>query len=216
MSFGIRALAWVGVASVGLCHSAHAQPETYRFVPESSFVYVRLRPAPTLLSGLSHKHIVRASTFEGTVRYDPEDLARCAVRLSFPVASLVVDAPEDRKRIGLKDSLSPSDRADVRKNMLDEDQLHAEAHTSIRFVSTGCKKLADGRVQVSGGLTVRGKTAQISVPLLVAFADGLFHADGEVVLDHQAFGFKPYSAALGTLKNQAELRFGVEITGVRQ
>ena len=195
---------------------AFADPTIYRYELESSFLYVRLRPAATLLSGLSHRHIVRASSFEGSVSYDPDHPEQCAIELSFSVASLVVDAPSDRKRIGFQDILSESDRNDVRDNMMDDDQLNAAQHPMIRFSSRGCQKLADGRIQVDGGLTVRQKTAPISVPLGVVFVDDMFHAEGELVLPHSAFGFEPYSAALGTLKNHAELRFGIEITGVRK
>ena len=210
---------WCGsilLALGGLPGAALAEPRTYQFLPESSFLYVRLRPAPTLLSGLSHKHIVRAPTFEGAVLYDRDDPSTCKIQLGFPVASLVVDAPADRKRVGLGDMLSPSEREDVRENMLAEDQLHAQANPSVRFASRACQKLADGRVRVDGGLTVRGKTVAVSVPLALTFAENLLHAEGELTLDHSAFGFEPYSAALGTLKNHAELRFGIEVTGAHE
>lgn len=194
---------------------AGAEPMRYRFLPDSSFLTVRLRPAPTLLSGLSHKHVVRAPAFDGFVEYDREQPDQCTVQVRFPVASLVVDAPSDRKRSGFKDTLSDSDREDIRENMLDDDQLNAVVHKEIRFDSTSCGALPDGRIQVKGSLTIRGKTAPISVALHVAFADGQFHAEGEFTLEHQVFGFKPYSAALGTLKNHPELKFGVEVTGQR-
>lgn len=216
MSTVDRLRGWVCCALVGLPNAAFAEPLTYRFQAESSFLYVRLRPAPTLLSGLSHKHIVRAPTFEGAVVYDRDDPGACRIQLWFSVASLVVDAPADRKRVGLEGDLSPSDREDIRENMLAEDQLHARENPSVRFVSTGCKKLGSGQVRVDGGLTIRGRTVPVSVPLLVVFAENLFHAEGELTLDHAAFGFEPYSAALGALKNHAELRFGIEITGAHE
>lgn len=212
MGFALRFILGAALLATFL-RPASAAPQTYRYQPDSSFLYVRLRPAPTLLSGLSHKHIIRAKTFDGSVVYDREDPKACAIKLSFDVNALVVDAPEDRKRVGLDDSLSDGDRKDVRENMLDDDQLHAKKHPTVVFASTVCTVMADGRVQVDGDLTVRGKTVQISVPMQVTFAENLFHAEGELTLHHEAFGFEPYSAALGTLKNHAELRFGIEITG---
>jgi polyisoprenoid-binding protein YceI len=188
-------------------------PTTYRMVPEQSDVYVQLRPAKTLLSGLSHRHVIVARTFDGTVTYGPPE--DCRISVTVPVSELEVDPEEKRAELGFDKKLSEGDKRDIRRNMLKPDQLWGDRHPMIRFESDSCTDYGEGRVLVRGKMTIRGVGKQLDLPLRVRFDDQGLWAEVAFTQVHEDFGFEPYSAALGALKNDRPIRFNVRIRAER-
>lgn len=188
-----------------------AAPTTYRWDPAQSQVYVQVFKADTLLSGLSHDHVVRATEMRGTLHWDPADPTTCKATVEVPVATLAVDEDTLRQRLGYPLNLSDSDKETVRRHMLAEDQLHADAHPLIRFQSDAC--LAGpkpGVIAASGQLTVRGQSKTFELRLSVTEESGGLRVKSSFEAVHRDFGFKPYSALLGTLKNAETLRFTLD------
>lgn len=81
---------------------------------------------------------------------------------------LDTDRPErSRVRVEVRVA-SVSTGEQVRDRMLQsEDFFHAARHPSMAFVSTTAARLADGRVSVTGDLTIRGVTRRVTVPVMV-------------------------------------------------
>lgn len=178
------------------------------------FVMV-LKDESTVLSGLSHNHVIQAKGWSGTATWNVDDPGACAVELTVPVDQLDVDPQWLRDRVGYTQKLKDSDRETIRKNMLAADQLDAARHSTIRFVATRCQGAA-GAYKVTGDLTLRGRTAPVTA-LMKVEADGqAFSASGRLETTHTAFGFQPYAAPFGALKNRDELQFVIQVEGRAQ
>ncbi len=182
--------------------------------PARSDVYVQLKPDEgTLLSGLSHEHVIVAERFDGEVRYGPEG---CRVDVRVPVSGLVVDPPAKRKALGFEKDLSEKDIKKIDRNMRAKDQLWTDRYGEIRYQAERCRELEPGVLEISGKLTLRGVTLALSLPVKVdATADGL-RARVDFERTHGDFGFSPYKAFLGTLKNADSLKFHVDIHARRR
>ncbi len=84
-------------------------------------------------------------TLQGTIRYDPEDLASSGVEVVIDAATINTD----------------NDQRD--EHLRSADFLDVENHPTIVFKSTMVEKSDDGFV-VTGGLTMRGVTKEVSFP----------------------------------------------------
>jgi hypothetical protein len=89
---------------------------------------------------------------------------------------------------------------------IQNDVLETKKHTDIRFVSTSVEGSGDAYT-VRGDLTLHGKTRSISAN--VKKQGSRFVT--EVRLHQPDFGIKPYSAALGALKVQADVIVEVSV-----
>lgn len=191
-----------------------AQPATYTFDAAESWLVVKLTKKG-LAAALAHDHVVRAAAFSGSVVYDPDDLSTCAVQITIPVEELTVDVPADLERMGMGTGPDEGDRAKIKKNMLAKGQLHAEAHPTITYQSTTCQATGE-QLTATGSLTIRGVSKSIAVPLNVALDGNRFTAQGQFTVSHRDFGMKPYSAALGTIKNDDPLEFHLNLVATKR
>ncbi|NJK89711.1 MAG: YceI family protein [Myxococcales bacterium] len=132
-----------------------------------------------------------------------------------PVDALIVDPPEKRRELQFSKSVSEGDREKIRRNMLAKGQLWAERHPTIRFDAGRCERIREGDILVRGNLSVRGVASQVDLPMSVAFDEGTLRARVGFDKTHADFGFKPYSAALGALKNADVLSFYVDLRATR-
>lgn len=189
-------------------------PVTYKLDPSKGFVYIQVFKDPTTLaSGLSHDHVIRAMGWTGAVTWDPANPATCKVDINVPVAQLLVDAPEMRKKVGYDTVLDDSQREDVTKNMLSDEQLDGKKYPNITFKATKCEGTGDS-VKVTGGLTIHGVTKTVTVPMKVTNGDA-FTAKGSLHILATDYGFEPYSALLGQLKNQNDMTLTIDVVGAR-
>lgn len=188
-------------------------PRSYTLNPATSLVYVQVFKDPdTLASGLSHDHVIKATGFSGTVTWDAADPSTCKVDVTVPVKGLVVDLPEMRKKVGYDSELSESQRADVTKNMLSKEQLDGNTYPNITFKGTKCAA-SGGSVNVSGTINIRGKDKAITVPMKISTVDKSLSASGTFKVNATDFGFEPYTALLGQLKNKNEMSFTLDFKG---
>ncbi len=187
---------------------------TYTFDPAESWLVVKLTRAG-LASALAHDHVVRAAVFSGSMVYDPQDAAACRVRITIPVEDLVVDAAADRERLGTTEGPNEDDRQKTRKNMLARDQLWADKHPAITYQSTRCEPSGD-RMRTTGDLIIRGVSREITTTLQISLEGNRFAASGQFTVNHTDFGFRPYSAAFGTIRNADPLEFHLHLIATRQ
>ncbi len=185
----------------------------YTLDPSRSALYVQVyKDADTLASSLSHDHVVSATGWRGTVRWDPAAPTACKVDITVPVTGLRADDEATRKRVGYDVMLDEGQRADVTTHMLDDGQLDAQKFPEIRFASTGCEAAGDG-VKVSGTLTVHGVSKPVASTMKITGDGQSLTASGTFSAKATDFGFEPYSALLGALKNKNEMKFTVDVRG---
>ena len=191
-------------------------PVAYKLDASKGLLYVQVSKDPdTLASSLSHDHGVRATGWTGTATWDPTNAAACKVDISVPVASLETDADDLRKKVGYDTVLDESQRAEVKEHFLAADQLNAAANPNITFKSTKCEG-SGSAVKVTGNLTIRGVAKSVTVPMNITADGKAFSAKGSFTVNHTDFGFQPFSALLGQLKNKNEMRFTIDVKGAAQ
>ena len=138
----------------------------------------------------------RFADVSGEVFLDPGRPNRSHVRVEVRVASV-------------------STGEEVRDRMLQsEDFFDAGRFPSMTFVSTAASRLADGRVSVTGELTIRGVTRRVTVPVTVhgpsvdPEAGGLAGFEATFQLDRRDYGVlgSRWSGGRTVLGNDVEVR----------
>jgi polyisoprenoid-binding protein YceI len=190
--------------------TAEAAPTTYAL---SGTLYVRVfKDTTTLASDLSHDHVVVAKGWTGTATWDPEDAGSCKMDISVPVAQLEVDDSSMRAKVGLEGTLDEGMRADVKENMLDDEQLDGGTYKTITWKASGCEVKVD-KVDMTGDMTIHGKSKKLTVSLEMGGDGSSFHAKGSTRLKATDYGFEPFTAMFGALANENEMPLVVSIEG---
>jgi polyisoprenoid-binding protein YceI len=79
----------------------------------------------------------------GAAQIDPEDLAKSSVEATIDASTI------------------DTQNADRDKHLRSQDFLHAEKHPTITFRSTGIANAGEGKLRVTGDLTIRGVTKPV-------------------------------------------------------
>jgi hypothetical protein len=192
----------------------------YDIVADESLLTIRVYRGGALASA-GHDHLIALHALSGTV-YVPADLMRTSFEARIPVAEFTVDEPALRAQEHSPDfapEVPDSAREGTRRNMLGEALLDGEHNPQIvlravRLESAGAPEPGSGgeaggearavlaRVQT----TVRGQLRTISVPVRYQLAGGALIASGEAALKQSELGLTPFSALLGALQVQDEMR----------
>jgi polyisoprenoid-binding protein YceI len=188
----------------------------YNLDGTSSLLYAQvLKDRGTLLSGLAHDHVIRPSNWTGSVSYNPNDMGECGLSFTLPVADFVLDETAMRMLVGYGDEIDDDDRATIRENMLSTEQLDVSQFPTIDFMSTGCVGNGgnSGTITISGTLTVRGQTKSVNTDVTFRIQDGELYAQGSFQATHADFGFEPYSAAFGGIRNGEDISITFDVVG---
>ena len=197
--------------------SAPASPQTFSLSAQESLLYAQIwKDQSTWFSTFAHDHVIRATAWSGGVSYLPEDPAECDISFSLDVNSFENDEPSMREFVGLEGTLSESDRSTVHEHMLSEGQLNGEVHQTLSFESTACLPSSEGNdtLEVTGNLTLRGETRPVNVLTRFQRADGHLYAQGTFEISHAQFGFEPFSAFFGSIKNGERILIGFDVHGI--
>ena len=187
-------------ASLVTGQPARAEPRTYQLIPGKCSLVVQLFKDGAG-ARFAHDHVIQARKLSGAITVDPEALGVTSIRITVDARSLDPDAATLRKKYGLPGHLSPGDRSKVAANMRAEDQLNVARYPSITFRSTGVAALkAPGRYTVTGKLTLRGVTREVSLAVKAKLVGGVLKGGGQLRIKQSDFGYKPYSAGLGLVK----------------
>ena len=196
---------------------ATAAPTTYVLVPAESHLYAVVRNDRSTIGGrLGHDHAIVATTFAGTVTWDPADLSACDVTISFPVTALAADPSGYRVRAGLdgEGGVGAKDKDQIKRNLLKPSQLDGERFPTVRYASTSCTASSrPDRFEVTGRLEIRGIGHGVTVPMAIDVRDGALAATGRFEITHSDFGFKPFTNLLGALRNLDALEVVVDVKG---
>lgn len=163
----------------------------------------------------AHDHVIAATRFKGSLRYDPQQPTKTQVEVVAQADSLEPDDPKLIKKHKVKNNASKSDRAEIKESLQGEDQLYVEKFKTIRFVATGLKRHEDGRLLMTGKLTLRGKTRELTFELerLALDKKGVLRGSCSFWIQQSWFGYEPYSAFLGAVKVKDRARIEVTLVG---
>lgn len=200
---------WISSAALlaALSVSAAADAADYTVSNSDTLLYIKVYKDPeTLAAGISHDHAIRAATVSGSITWDAANPSACNVAITLPVSSLTPDESWMRKAAGLEGELDDGMREDVKKNMLSVGQLNGGAHPNITFQSTSCTSSS-----ITGNLTIRGKTQSVNMPATVIDHEGGVKITGSIGITASQFGFEPYSALFGQLKNRDNMDLKIKL-----
>ena len=199
-----------GIAGAVLLGPGAAWSATFRVDAQRTRLAVRLY-REGVGGRLAHDHVVEATEVSGRVEYDPARPEASAIVIEVPTASLRVDEPAARRRFGVEGDLSDSQRADVAQTMRGPDQLDVARHPTIRFASTRVVGEGAGRLRVTGELSLRGVTREVTFPATVALEAGGLRGQATLSFLQSSFGYRPYSALLGAIRNKDEVGLDVDL-----
>lgn len=194
----------IGVgASPGLSASFNVDPA------QSSLVLQLFKDG--VAARLGHDHVVHASMFSGTVAHDPRNPEATSIQVAVDVGSLIADDPGTRRKFGLAGEPSASDRAEIDKAMKADGQLAAARFPSMTFTSTAIATQPDGRFLVTGRLTIRGVTNELTFPAQMSVEGAQLRGRAQLKFKQSSFGYPPYSALLGAIKNKDEVILHIDL-----
>lgn len=193
-----------------------AAPVTYNLASSTGALTVLVKyDRNSLLARMGHDHVVTPTSFTGTVTWSNDDLSACNVNISFPVSALVVDPAGTRAAAGLSGETSDGDKKKITSNLLGKNQLNANSFSNITFQSTSCSG-SGTQATVAGNLSIRGASKAVSASMNISADGSSFTASGSFDAAHSDFGFDPFTALAGSLKNANPLHFKVNVTGSAQ
>jgi len=199
---------WISVALLGtLSLSGSSYAADYSVSNDDTLLYIKVyKDTSTVAAGISHDHAVRAASVSGSVSWDAADPSACSINVTIPVSSLTPDESWLRKAAGLDGELEEGMREDVKKHILGADQLNASAHPQITFQSTACTDSS-----IAGNLTIRGKSQPVTMNASVIDHEGGVKITGSIGITATQFGFEPYSALFGQLKNRDNMDLKIKL-----
>lgn len=166
--------------------------DTYTIDATHSEVGFRVRHLVSKISG-------RFSKFTGTITVDDKDITKSSVQVSIDAASVNTDS-EGRD-----------------KHLRSADFFDVEKYPSLTFKSTAVKDLGNGKLQVTGDLTMHGVTKSVSFPVTnfgakPGMKPGTFVAgfgDATLTLNRQDYGV---SYGKGMIGDEVQISLDVEAT----
>ncbi len=154
--------------------------DTYTIDATHSEVGFRIRHLVAKTSG-------RFTKFTGTLTLDAKDISKSSVQVTIDAASINTDS-EGRD-----------------KHLRSADFFDVEKFPTVTFKSTAVKDLGQGKLQVTGDLTLHGVTKSVSFPITnfgakAGMKPGTTVAgfgDGTLTINRNDFGIKAYAGVLG-------------------
>jgi polyisoprenoid-binding protein YceI len=158
-----------------------------------------------LLSKVAHDLCIRATEWRAHATLEA---ARVSVEVVVPVRGLRV---QGQVKDGQVTPLRDKDHREIEGNLSGRDVLDAARFPEVRYTGGLALPAGDGRARVEGQLTLHGSTQPLALDVEVRELADRWVVTGEVRLRQTTFGVKPYSAMLGTLRVQDELRVSWEV-----
>ncbi len=190
-----------------------AAPTVYTVDPiQSEFVVQLFKTGAGAV--LAHDHVVRATTFTGQVQIDFAAPASSSIMIEVQTASLKADEPTIRQKYNLPSQLSETDRQQIQETMMSTSQLDVAHYPVIKFTSTQIETQTTGLYTVTGRLTIRGVTQSVTFLAHVEQHDKALHAHGSVRFKQSSFGYEPYSAFFGAVRNQDKVLLHFDVLAI--
>jgi polyisoprenoid-binding protein YceI len=191
----------------------------YDIVPDASLLTVRVYRGGALGSA-GHNHVIASHELRGTIYLAAEPL-RSSFEVHIPVATRTIDEPRLRAQQAPADfppDVPESARQGTRRNMLGPALLDAEHYPEIVLEALRLERpaAADAAAHPQTVLarlqsTVRGQLRTLTVPVRYEREGGALVVSGEAPLRQSDLGLTPFSAMLGALQVQDEMRVSFRI-----
>lgn len=187
----------------------------YQVNPADSEVHILVYRGGTL-ARLGHNHVVTVTSLEGRI-WTHSSLAQSGFDLRFPVADLVVDDPAARAAAGsdFPASVPQRDREGTRRNMLRAETLDAAQYPNITLRSVSIGGTAQ-QPQVIARITIKDREHDVELAPAVRIDGARLEVSGELTFRQTDFGIKPFTAALGALEVQDQLRVTFKVRADRR
>jgi len=148
-----------------------------------------------MASRIAHDRVVQATSFSGRIIYDPAVPSASSISVEVNAASLKVDAPEIRRQFHLSG-------------------LYVAKFPRITFTSTSITSDGHGQLLVSGHLTIRGVNRVVRFPAKVVMEGPTLQGTATLEFSQSAFGYRPYNALLGAIKNKDAMVLHVDLVAI--
>jgi len=111
------------------------------------------------------------------------------------------------------DATSLSTRVDMRDNHLrGPDFFDVAKFPTIAFKSVSVTKVAEGKLDITGDLTIRGVTKRIIVPATAMFYDkGAGRFRGQFAIDRKDYGVA-YDSSVNPIENEVQVQWDMAIS----
>jgi hypothetical protein len=188
----------------------------FSFSDQASLLYVQVFKDPnTLGARFAHNHAIRSTGWRGSLERIGNG-TDCSVTLELPVSGLVVDEPAMRRRVGYDDEISDNQRQEIRGHMTAENQLNIDQYPTMSFRGTRCLNAGAerGTMTVEGTMTIRGASQPVRINLQYREIDDVLYLRGELAINHTDYGFRPYSAFGGSVRNQEGMTLGFDFQSI--
>jgi hypothetical protein len=185
----------------------------YEVIAQESLLTILVYRGGTLASA-GHNHVIASHDITGTV-YLPADPLQSSFELHLPVGSLTVDEAALRAEQASPDfppDVSEGAKQGTRHNMLGPALLDAEHSPEIVLRALRMEKTAEAeRVLARVQCIVRGDARTLAVPVRFESRGGELVVSGEMPLKQTDLGLTPFSAMLGALQVQDEMRVSFRV-----
>jgi len=164
-------------------------------------------------AAFAHDHVVRATTYTGRIHFDPTVLNSASVTVEVQIASLKADEPALRQKYNLTSQLSEKDQHSIQDTMLSASQLDAARYPLMKFSSTKIEARDVGTYTVTGNLTIREISQLVIFSAQVERRNDALRVRGSFRFTQSSFGYQPYSALFGAVRNQDEVLLHFDVVG---
>jgi YceI-like domain len=169
------------------------------------------------LAKAGHNHVIADHNLLGTF-YVPEDPLRASFELRVAVGDLTVDESQLRAAEGDPVEFPPdvpeSALEGTRRNMLGEALLDGAHYPEVVLRAERLERAPGSdpnRLLAHVQVTIRGQAHSILVPVRFELRPGEVVASGELALKQSELGLVPFSALLGALQVQDEMKLRFRI-----
>jgi len=186
----------------------------YTIDADRSIVTLRVYRAGRLAK-LGHNHVITSASESGRA-WTSGAPATSGFEVRVAVADMVVDDPAARAAAGpdFPGGLSEAARAGTRNNMLRAEVLDGDRYPAI-VVRAGSLGGSWDQPTVAAGVTLKGVTRSIDVPLSIARTDHEIFARGAFRVLQSDFGITPFSIGGGAIAVGDAVEISFEIRAVR-
>ncbi len=187
-------------------------------VRESDSLFAVITNKAGIAAKLAHNHLITAQNYTSQIEFDEALLAKSKFIFTAPSALLEVDNKNAQQKweetiTSLEclpspfSDVSDSHRKEITENMLDANQLDSKNYPEIKAEVTQVlkenmtfgKKTYPMSAQLT--LTIRGKKIVRKIAAAVKQEAGVLFFEGVGRFTYEEFGFSPFSAMLGAVKN---------------
>jgi hypothetical protein len=185
----------------------------FEIQPQSSLLTILVYRAGALASA-GHNHVIASHDLSGAI-FIPSEVLHSSFEVHVPVVTLTVDEAALRAQQSAADfppDVSEGAKEGTRRNMLGAALLDAEHSPeivlrSLQLEPAGSAGAESGTVQAQVQSSVRGQLRTFAVPVRYRRGgDGTLEVSGEFPLRQSELGLTPFSAMLGALQVQDEMR----------